>query len=98
MTEPLVTKKRFIAGAICPDCRVVDRIVVETAAATPLLPELSRRRCVSCEFCDEFSETSQRLSQAIPKGRAERAKNSDEQASKVRILEPGVGRKNEPGR
>ena len=96
MTEPVVTKKQFIAGAICPGCDAVDRIVVETAAATTCVPELSRRRCVSCDFTDEFSLAGQRLSQGIPKGRAERAKNPNERASMVRILDPGTAPMDKP--
>ncbi|MCR9261635.1 MAG: YheV family putative metal-binding protein [Pseudomonadaceae bacterium] len=30
MTQVKILKKRFIAGAVCPDCQIVDRIVVET--------------------------------------------------------------------
>lgn len=97
MVEPIVTKKQFIAGAVCPDCAAVDRIVVETAAATSVLPEMSRRRCVNCAFADEFAEVKPRLSQAIPRGRAERSKKSEEQASVVRILQPTVGPKSKPG-
>ena len=96
MAEPVVTKKQFIAGAICPDCDVVDRIVVETAAATSVLPEMNRRRCVNCEFADEFTEVKARLSQAIPRGRAERTNKADEQASVVRIVEPLVAPKSNP--
>lgn len=38
--------RRFIAGAICPDCRSVDRIVVETTDAG------RQRRCVQCGFAE----------------------------------------------
>ena len=36
---------RFIAGAVCPRCGVMDRIVVSGDGAT--------RRCVDCGFGDE---------------------------------------------
>ena len=36
---------RFIAGAVCPRCGVVDRIVVSGDGST--------RRCVDCGFGDE---------------------------------------------
>lgn len=39
-------KRRFIAGAICPQCQAVDRLVVEEVEGT------ARRRCVSCGFSD----------------------------------------------
>ncbi|MDH3644888.1 MAG: YheV family putative metal-binding protein [Gammaproteobacteria bacterium] len=41
-----MTKKRFIAGAICPQCQAQDRLVVEESDGAPI------RRCVSCGFTD----------------------------------------------
>ncbi|MEC7120305.1 MAG: YheV family putative zinc ribbon protein [Pseudomonadota bacterium] len=35
-------KKRFIAGAVCPSCRVVDRIVMLTTTADEWI------ECVAC--------------------------------------------------
>ena len=43
--------KRFIAGAVCPQCQVVDRLVVEQADG------VMRRRCVSCGFSDDQGST-----------------------------------------
>jgi uncharacterized metal-binding protein (TIGR02443 family) len=42
-----MTKKRFIAGAICPKCQAEDRLVVEEVDGT------TQRRCVSCGFSDQ---------------------------------------------
>jgi hypothetical protein len=42
-----MAKKRFIAGAICPQCQAEDRLVVEEADGT------TQRRCVSCGFTDQ---------------------------------------------
>ena len=56
MTKVNIFKKRFIAGAVCPECQIVDRIVVETGiqelaqSAADEQPEVSRRRCVACGF------------------------------------------------
>ncbi|MCZ6712280.1 MAG: YheV family putative metal-binding protein [Gammaproteobacteria bacterium] len=44
--------KRFIAGAVCPQCQVVDRLVVEQADG------VTRRRCVSCGFSDDQGLTT----------------------------------------
>lgn len=41
-------RKRFIAGAICPKCGVMDRIVVYREHQKDL------RECVSCGFRDEL--------------------------------------------
>jgi len=38
--------RRFIAGAVCPECRAVDRIVLEEADGE------RRRLCVSCGYSD----------------------------------------------
>jgi uncharacterized metal-binding protein (TIGR02443 family) len=38
-------RQRFIAGAQCPRCGLLDKIVVD--------PDTNRRRCVSCGFSEE---------------------------------------------
>jgi uncharacterized metal-binding protein (TIGR02443 family) len=45
-----VTRRRFIAGAVCPRCSAVDRIVLEDADR--------RRRCVACGFTDALPSGS----------------------------------------
>jgi len=42
-----MSRKRFIAGAICPQCQSLDRLVIENVDGA------ARRRCVSCGFEDE---------------------------------------------
>lgn len=42
------TPKRFIAGAVCPKCGEMDRIV------TYKLDSREFRECVSCDFKDEM--------------------------------------------
>jgi uncharacterized metal-binding protein (TIGR02443 family) len=42
------TKKRFIAGAVCPRCGVMDRLVVYRE------DNKEYRECVSCDFQDEM--------------------------------------------
>lgn len=37
--------RRFIAGAVCPRCGLMDKLVVDT--------ESNRRECVSCDFSEE---------------------------------------------
>lgn len=48
-------RKRFIAGAICPKCGMLDRIVVYREQQKDL------RECVNCGFKDEL-----RLQQTTP--------------------------------
>lgn len=40
-----MNKARFIAGAVCPRCSAMDKIVVD--------PDTDSRRCVSCGFADD---------------------------------------------
>lgn len=40
--------KRFIAGAVCPSCSAMDRIVMYRVG------ELDFRECVACGFKDEM--------------------------------------------
>lgn len=42
------TKKRFIAGATCPKCKAMDRLVVYR------LEEVDYRECVACGFKDRM--------------------------------------------
>lgn len=45
MSEAPPKPKRFIAGAVCPRCGVMDRIVVT--------PDGKNRECIACDFADE---------------------------------------------
>lgn len=76
-TPPL----RFIAGAVCPDCRALDRLVIEAVG------DAEQRRCVACGYTDQRPaaaavEPSTRLSRS---GRGRGA------ASPVRIVDLGDG-------
>lgn len=57
-----MVKQRFIAGAVCPECGVMDRIVVVVEA------QESSRRCVSCGF----SDTTKLAAGPVPKTRLTR--------------------------
>ena len=39
--------RRFIAGAVCPECRAIDRTVVE------VVDGVRQRRCVACGHAEE---------------------------------------------
>ena len=43
--ESFSPKRRFIAGAVCPKCAVMDKIVVNL--------ETDTRECVACGFSEE---------------------------------------------
>ena len=44
-------KKRFIAGAVCPRCGKMDKLVVDA--------EANRRECVSCGYTDARPDEAQ---------------------------------------
>ena len=45
-----VTKGRFIAGAVCPLCREMDRLLLRSTA------QGDERECVACGFSDRVSD------------------------------------------
>lgn len=80
-----MTRKRFIAGAVCTHCGEVDRVrVFEDAAG------VAQRECVACGVKEvgEFGGAS-----AAPLGRLERAPRVDGadgvEARPVRLIDPG---------
>ncbi len=44
LAERPTTRRRFIAGAVCPNCSRVDRMVVDL--------DTDRRECVACGFSE----------------------------------------------
>jgi len=69
--------RRFIAGAICPECRAADRIVVEEDESG------RRRRCVSCGYADLLPEGPA----TEPATRLSRRRRAEASAAVVRIVE-----------
>lgn len=69
---------RFIAGAVCPQCRAMDRLVVETVASG------DQRRCVNCGYTDQRAGGAG----SEPVTRLTRRGQSGEPASPVRIIGP----------
>ena len=76
----VITKKRFIAGAVCPSCQALDRLVVEWEGE-----EAKQRRCVSCGFTDQVLPQG---AAGVPKGKLEKPKPEQVDAQKVHILDP----------
>lgn len=73
-----IATRKFIAGAICPECREVDRIVLE------VLDGARRRRCVSCGHTDTMVNGA---TQELPT-RVTRGQRRDVPATSVRIVDP----------
>ncbi len=78
-------KRRFIAGAVCPECRAVDRLVVYGE------PGAQQRECIECGFTDSVdrvvasSEPRNRLRGERP---VNTASDTTAPVQTVRILEP----------
>lgn len=45
-----MSRRRFIAGAVCPQCGEMDRLILESDG--------SRRRCVACDYSDSLDSAS----------------------------------------
>ncbi|MFN2327449.1 MAG: YheV family putative metal-binding protein [Chromatocurvus sp.] len=79
MQPPFKTSRRFIAGAVCPRCAVMDRIVVDL--------DTDQRECVACGFSDARpagpapSEPGTRVTRAVSR-RAQTA------AEAVTLIDP----------
>lgn len=59
-TEPK-SRPRFVAGAVCPSCRAVDRMVIDAKG--------DHRRCIACDFIEARPEAPD----ALPATRVTRA-------------------------
>ena len=74
------TKKRFIAGVVCPKCSVMDKLQAFSEEGVDF------RECVSCGFKDEMRMASS------PREIETRVKTTDEeiarQISPIRIVDP----------
>ncbi len=80
-------RRRFIAGAVCPQCRELDRLVVERISET-----VQRRLCVACGFSDEVSTGG---GAGVPRGKHDQPRRVPQEASVVRIVEIDGGRQSE---
>ena len=78
-------RPRFIAGAVCPSCGAMDRLVLEPGSD-------QQRHCVACDFRDELEPArSAELKTRVTGGQATTVAKDTEGARPVRILELGSG-------
>ena len=73
-------QKRFIAGAVCPRCSEMDKLVVYR------LDDKDYRECVSCDFIEEMLFTQ-------PSPDLETRANRSLGAQAIKIIDPGNDRK-----
>ena len=91
----MTQKPKFIAGAICPSCREVDRIVVEQVAEMDeqsVGEALRQRRCVTCGYTDAHVDA---VGFSVPEGARDKSAHKpkihrqvDERISAVKIIDP----------
>lgn len=72
------TRRRFIAGAVCPRCAAMDKIIVDL--------DTDRRECVACGFsegrpADRVQELPTRVSRAS-------ARRVETAAEPVKLMKP----------
>ena len=78
--------RRFIAGAVCPRCGLMDKIVVEVGG--------DLRHCVSCGFSDERPEDSPDQGELSTRVTRPSARRVETEAEPVRLVDP-PGKKGE---
>ena len=79
MSHPTHTRRRFIAGAVCPRCGAMDKIVVDL--------DRDLRECVACGYSDERPEApaTRELPTRVSRPAARRVETPAEQ---VRLVDP----------
>ncbi len=84
-------KRRFIAGAVCPNCKEMDRLVLETSDANDQ-EKVQRRLCVSCGFSEDYKPSENRYD-SLPKGKREKTSPTSSISDVVKIIDPGLIKK-----
>lgn len=78
VTTPPDKPRRFIAGAVCPRCAVMDRIVVTSDGET--------RECIECGFSEARpTETPAEVKTRVNRAAARRVETAPQV---VRLLDP----------
>lgn len=84
-------KRRFIAGAVCPRCGQLDKLVMYDTSAGERVQE-----CVRCGYRDVLVEPEppQELVTRVNQPRAgEPALSHEDEVTIVRVLDPGLKRR-----
>ena len=86
-------RRRFIAGAVCPRCALMDKIVVDL--------DTDRRLCVSCGFSEDrpglppsgsTEDAVQPLSELPTRVRRASARRVETPAEAITLIDPARGR------
>jgi uncharacterized metal-binding protein (TIGR02443 family) len=74
-------RRRFIAGAVCPRCGAMDKIVVDMETQT--------RECVSCDFSEAKPSDPKNQSELPTRVSRAAARRVDTPAEAVTLVDPG---------
>ncbi len=89
--------KRFIAGAVCPECRAVDRLVLEVRAGADGVADEEWQRCVACGY--EAPRPGSAY-ESVPRGKPERRVRGqveiESQTVKIMDLQPKLDAQDDP--
>ena len=77
---PTNTRRRFIAGAVCPRCSAMDKIVVNLDTDT--------RECVACGFNEERPEDRAQPGELPTRVSRAAARRVETPAESVTIIDP----------
>ena len=78
-------RRRFVAGVVCPQCRALDRIVIESKSKDE---PVERQRCVECGYVSARPSGGV-MHAGIPRGRPEQRDTGRHNAPQpIRILDP----------
>ena len=82
-----MARLRFIAGAVCPQCGEMDRLVIEPSVDAAA-EDVDRRRCVNCGYSDERPGPASREPRSRLDGGLKRAGDDpDTPITPVRIID-----------
>jgi uncharacterized protein len=80
MTKIETTRRRFIAGAVCPRCSEMDKIVVNL--------ETDSRECVACGFNELRPADNQPAAEVPTRVSRASARRSETPAEAVTLIDP----------
>ncbi|MEP6389738.1 MAG: YheV family putative zinc ribbon protein [Halioglobus sp.] len=81
MTTTSSSKRRFIAGAVCPRCAQMDKIVVDM--------ETDQRECVACGFSEQRPGDKPAAAEVQTRVNRAAARRVETPAQVVQLLDPG---------
>lgn len=82
----MATPKRFIAGAVCPRCAEMDKIMMYTTDDDDQV-----RECVACGFTDAVSDTPPAANPELETRVNKRGNEDDHTVKQVVFFKSGAG-------